>query len=84
MADLDAADQAAQEEAAGAGMIRFTVLVTATVRSEEELDDAARVVQSRAGEARLFLRPMYGCQAATFAAGLPAGVVLTSHTTIPF
>ncbi|WP_432832725.1 SCO6880 family protein [Dactylosporangium sp. CA-092794] len=84
MADLDAADQAAQEEAAGAGMIRFTVLVTATVRSPRELDDAARIVQSRAGEARLFLRPMYGCQAATFAAGLPAGVVLTSHTTIPF
>jgi hypothetical protein len=32
----------------------------------------------------LFLRPMYGAQAAAFAAGLPAGVVLTTHASIPF
>jgi hypothetical protein len=84
MVDLAAAEQAAEEEAAGAGIIRFTVLVTATVDDESKLDDADAIIRARAGEARLFLRPMYGCQAAAFAAGLPAGVVLTTHATIPF
>ena len=84
LADVAAAEQAATEEATGAGMIRFTVLVTATVRSEEELDEANSVIRSRAGESRLSLRPMYGCQAAAFAAGLPVGVVLTAHATIPY
>jgi hypothetical protein len=60
------------------------VLVTATVADEKQLDEAAGIVRARAGEARLVLRPMYGCQAAGFAAGLPAGVVLPTHATIPF
>lgn len=82
--DIESAEQAAAEEAIGAGMIRFTVLVTATVRSEEELETADGVIRGRAGEARLLLRPMYGCQAAAFAAGLPTGLVLTAHATIPY
>jgi hypothetical protein len=84
MVDMAAAEQAAQEEATGAGIVRFTVLVTATVAEESQLDDASAIIRARAGEARLVLRPMYGCQAATFAAGLPAGVVLNSHASIPF
>lgn len=84
MVDLDAAEQAALEEAAGAALTRFTVLVTATVDRPEQLDDADRIIAARAAEARMTLRPMYGCQAATFAAGLPAGVVLPAHTTIPY
>ncbi|OJF14496.1 SCO6880 family protein [Couchioplanes caeruleus] len=84
LADLEAAEQAAQEEAAGAGMVRFTLLVTATVDSVDELAHADRLIASRAAEARMVLRPMYGAQAAAFAAGLPAGVVLPTHATIPF
>jgi hypothetical protein len=84
LADIDAAEQAAQEEAAGAGVVRFTLLVTATVNSVDELDEADRLVASRAAEARMVLRPMYGAQAAAFSAGLPAGVVLPVHATVPF
>ncbi|MFI7080928.1 SCO6880 family protein [Micromonospora sp. NPDC049903] len=84
MTDVVAAEQAAEEEAAGAGVVRFTVLVTATVADETQLDEAAGIIRARAGEARLVIRPMYGCQAAGFAAGLPAGVVLPTHATIPF
>ncbi|TDB69318.1 SCO6880 family protein [Micromonospora sp. KC721] len=84
LTDLAAAEQAAEEEATGAGVTRFTVLVTATVADEKHLDEATGIIQARAGEARLALRPMYGCQAAGFAAGLPAGVVLPTHATIPF
>jgi hypothetical protein len=84
IADLEAAEQAAREEATGAGMVRFTVLVTATVDTVDELAEADRIIASRAAEARMVLRPMYGAQSATFAAGLPAGVVLPVHATIPF
>jgi hypothetical protein len=84
LVDLAAAEQAAEEEATGAGLVRFTTLVTATVRSEADLDDADAIIRARAGEARLVLRPMYAAQAATFAAGLPVGVVLSAHTRIPY
>jgi len=84
LVDVAAAEQAADEEATGAGMIRFTVLVTATVKSEDQLDDANSIIRTRAGESRLSLRPMYGCQAAAFAAGLPVGVVLSAHASIPY
>jgi hypothetical protein len=84
MADLSAAEQAAQEEASGAGVTRFTLLVTATVADVAHLDEATRIIDSRAAEARLTLRPMYGAQAATFAASLPAGIVLPTHATVPF
>jgi hypothetical protein len=84
LVDLAAADQAASEEATGAGIIRFTVMVTATVATEEELEKADNIIMSHAGEARLFMRTMYGTQAAAFAAGLPTGIVLSKHATIPF
>ncbi|MGC9670953.1 SCO6880 family protein [Planosporangium sp. 12N6] len=84
LVDLAAAEQAAAEEAAGAAMIRFTVMVTVTVADEAQLDEADGIIRARAGEARLVLRPMYGSQAASFAALLPAGVVLPTHATIPF
>jgi hypothetical protein len=81
--DILAAEQAAHEEATGAGVVRFTVLVTATVRTRAELDDAEAMVLARAGEARLTLRTLYRTQAAAFAATLPAGVVLPTHANIP-
>jgi hypothetical protein len=84
LVDLAAAEQAAEEEAFGAGIVRFTVLVTATVERDDQLDEASAIIRGRAGEARLMLRPMYGSQAAGFAANLPAGVVLPAHATIPF
>ena len=79
-----AAEQTAAEEARGAGVVRFTVLVTATVAEETDLVEAERIVRARAGEARLHLRRMSGSQAAAFTAGLPAGVVLPVHASIPF
>jgi hypothetical protein len=83
-ADVAAAAQAATEEARGAGLVRFTVLVTATVAEESGLDEADRIIKAHAGEARLSLRTLTGTQSAAFAAGLPAGVVLPVHATIPF
>jgi hypothetical protein len=76
-------DQSALEEARGAGLTRFTILVTATVRSAEELPLAAAAIDTLAPPARLRLRRMYGSQASAFAAALPLGIVLPDHLQVP-
>ncbi|MEV4003521.1 SCO6880 family protein [Actinomadura sp. NPDC049753] len=81
--DVIKSDQSALEEARGAGVIRFTVLVTATVRSAEELPVAAAAVDTLTGPARLRLRQMYGSQASAFAAALPLGIVIPDHLQVP-
>lgn len=79
----DAAHQAATEEAAGAGLVRFGLIVTVTTTDAASLARAARAVTSSVGSARLKLRVALGNQAVAFAAGLPLGVVLPEHTMLP-
>lgn len=69
----------ADEEASGAGLVNFGMLVTATVLDEEHLAEAKAAVDNLAATARLRLRPVYGAQAAAFAAALPLGLVLPRH-----
>jgi hypothetical protein len=78
-----AADQSAKEEAKGAGVVRFAMLVTATVRSIDDLKTAAAAIDNLAPPARVQLRRMYGAQASAFAAALPLGIVLPSHLQVP-
>ena len=72
--DRDRALQAAREEAAGAGVGRFTLYTTTTVTDDTELSAAVADVEQRAGQARLRLRRLRGAQAAGFAAALGMGV----------
>ena len=81
--DVIKSDQSALEEARGAGVTRFTILVTATVHSAADLPVAAAAVDTIAAPARLRLRRMYGSQASAFAAALPLGVVLPDHLNVP-
>jgi hypothetical protein len=81
--DMAAAKQAAVEEAAGAGLVRFGMIVTVTTTDPERLAKATRAVTSLVGSARLKLRVALGNQAVAFAAGLPLGVVLPEHTLLP-
>lgn len=81
--ELRAADQSAREEATGAGLIRFGLLLTATVLEEEHLPLASAAVDNLAATARIRLRRMYGAQSAAFAAALPLGVVLGDHLRVP-
>lgn len=81
--DLRAARQAAAEEAAGAGMTRFSLLVTATVLDPADLAAAADVVEEAAGASRLGLRRCYAAQSASFAAALGIGIVLNKHVAVP-
>lgn len=73
IADLRAAQQAANEEASGAGLVDFTMLITATVTEEDALDDTAAAINALAASSRLLTRVAYGTQEAAFALALPLG-----------
>jgi len=74
--DLAQAKRMASEEAAGAGVTRLSMIVTATVQDPAKLPAAVRAVEQTALGSRIRLRRMYAGQAAGFAAGLGMGVVL--------
>lgn len=73
------AERTAEEEAAGASLLRFAVVVTATVLDPAHLPLASATVEGLAAAPRLRLRAAVGNQAAAFAAGLPLGLVLPRH-----
>lgn len=75
----------AQEEARGAGLVDFGMIVTATVdgATSDEVAMAEATVENLAATARIHLRRVYGSQDAAFAAGLPLGLVLARHLKVP-
>jgi hypothetical protein len=78
-----AAQATAAEEARGAGLVNFGMVVTATVASADRLEAARQAIEHLAPTARIALRPVYGSQDSAFAAGLPLGLVLRSHLRVP-
>jgi hypothetical protein len=83
VADVRAAEAAADEEARGAGVLRFGLLVTATVLDPEQLAAATNAVEDLATTSRIRLRRAYGSQGSTFLAALPLGMVLPVHLRVP-
>ncbi len=81
--DLQAARQTATEEASGAGLTRFSLLVTATVTDPAQLPHVADLIDQAGGASRLQLRRVYAGQSASFAACLGIGLVLNSHVAVP-
>jgi hypothetical protein len=81
--DVIDAKKAADDEARGSGVVRFGLLVTATVLDPAELPAAVAAVESLAGSSRLRLRRMWGSQSAGFQANLPLGMSLPSHLKVP-
>ncbi len=81
--DLTAARQTATEEAAGAGLTRFALLVTATVTDPAALAHATDLIDQAGGASRLRLRRVYAGQSASFAAALGVGLVLPAHVAVP-
>ncbi|MCB7138250.1 SCO6880 family protein [Cellulosimicrobium marinum] len=77
------AKKAAQEEAAGAGLVRFGLIVTVTCARSDDLPRLEKMIPSLGNQARLRLRPALGNQAVAFQAGLPLGLVLPEHSIIP-
>ncbi|MGW1674605.1 SCO6880 family protein [Streptomyces sp. NPDC002324] len=80
---LRAAEQAAREEALGAGVTRFSLAVTATVADHKDLPRARAAVDDLAPRARIRLRIVTGAQASAFASVLPIGLVLPAHLLVP-
>lgn len=78
-----AAAATASEEASGAGLVQFGLLVTATVADLEKAPSAKAAVNNLGATARLRLRPVYGSQDSAFAAALPLGLVLPKHIQVP-
>lgn len=78
-----AAAATATEEASGAGLVQFGMLITATVTDPAKYDDAKAAIDSLAAGARLRVRPVYGSQDSAFAAALPLGLVLPKHLKVP-
>jgi len=83
MAEHAAAEATAAEEAGGAGLVDFALLVTATVTDPERLPAARAAVTNAAAVARVQLLPAYGGQDAAFAAALPLGLHLPEHCSLP-
>ncbi|MFJ2608168.1 SCO6880 family protein [Streptomyces sp. NPDC091279] len=81
--EVRAAEQTAVEEATGAGLVEFSLMVTVTVDSDSQLADAGVAVRNLLASARLLMRPADRMQAAAFSCTLPAGILPWEHTLVP-
>lgn len=77
------AQATAAEEASGAGLMNFGLIVTATTTDRGSEADARAAIDSLTAAARLRMRPAFGSQDSAFAAALPLGLVLPRHLRIP-
>lgn len=82
LTSLRAANATAEEEASGAGLVMFGMLVTATVIDRAAEEDARAAIDDIGNAAQIRLRPSYGMQDTAFAAGLPLGLSLRQHFTV--
>ena len=73
----------AQEEASGAGLVNFGMVITATVTDPAREADARAAVDNLSATARLRLRLVTGGQDSAFAAALPLGIVVPKHLRLP-
>ncbi|WP_326798191.1 hypothetical protein OG946_24675 [Streptomyces sp. NBC_01808] len=81
--EVRAAEQTAVEEATGAGLVEFSLMVTVTVDSEAEVADATTTVRNLLAGARLSMRPADRMQAAAFSCTLPTGILPWEYTLVP-
>lgn len=80
--EIAQAQKTAQEEASGAGLVNFGVVVSATGSSRAELDQIRSTVTALAASSRLRIRPVYGAQDAGFAISLPLGLIPVQHAAV--
>lgn len=73
----------ASEEASGAGLVDFGMVVTATVASTAREAEAVAAVDSLGAATRIRLRRVYGSQDSAFAVALPLGIIPAKHIRIP-
>ncbi|WP_328749934.1 hypothetical protein OHT57_31260 [Streptomyces sp. NBC_00285] len=81
--EVRAAEQTANEEASGAGLVEFSLMLTVTVDSMAELADASVTVRNLTAASRVLMRPADRMQAAAFSCTLPAGILPWEQTLVP-
>ncbi|MFE9607893.1 SCO6880 family protein [Streptomyces sp. NPDC006012] len=81
--EVRAAEQTAAEEAAGAGLVEFSLMLTVTVDEMDELADASVAIRNLTAASRVMMRPADRMQAAAFSCTLPAGILPWEQTLIP-
>jgi len=82
-AEFASAVQSAKEVAKDAALINFGMIITATILNSDNALAASYEIEDLGGGAQILLRPAYGSQDSTFAAGLPLGIVVPSYIAIP-
>ncbi|MFJ6099344.1 SCO6880 family protein [Williamsia muralis] len=70
---------ARREQALGAGLTRFGMLVTATAGPDEDLPSIRAEIEGMADSAHIGLRRCYGYQDAAFAGSLGIGIILPEY-----
>lgn len=78
-----AAQKSADEEAAGAGVTRFGMIVTVSCADTSRFKQLEKRIPGLLTPARLKIREALGNQAVTFQAGLPLGLVVPDHMMLP-
>ncbi|MAU80854.1 MULTISPECIES: SCO6880 family protein [Gordonia] len=73
---------ARSEQARGAGLTRFGMLVTATVPAGSDLPTMRSEIEAMGDSARIGLRRCWGYQAAAFAGSLGMGTILPEYASI--
>ncbi|WP_033286466.1 SCO6880 family protein [Streptomyces sp. NRRL F-525] len=81
--EVRAAEQTAAEEASGAGLVEFSLMLTVTVDTLAELADASVTVRNLTAASRVLMRPADRMQAAAFSCTLPAGILPWEQTLVP-
>lgn len=83
VSEMRAAEQTAAEEASGAGLVEFSLMLTVTVDDVAELADASVAVRNLTAASRVLMRPADRMQAAAFSCTLPAGILPWEQTLVP-
>lgn len=78
---LESTKQARTEQVRGAGLVRYSALMTITCATGQEVPTSSAVLESLSARASLKLVRAYGEQDAAFAASLGVGVLLGDHST---
>ncbi|WP_405810941.1 hypothetical protein OG729_39165 [Streptomyces sp. NBC_00210] len=81
--EVRAAEQTAAEEASGAGLVEFSLMLTVTVDSADQLGDASVTVRNLLASSRISMRPADRMQAAAFSCTLPTGILPWEQTLVP-
>jgi hypothetical protein len=81
--EVAAAEQTASEEASGAGLTEFSLMLTVTVDHESEIADASVAVRNLLAASRIAMRPADRMQAAAFSCTLPTGILPWEQTLVP-